>query len=169
MYHTATFSCFITFASGLRFQYNSALYHMCVKQFKCLTQLFSQKNLILSSIGKEDLQIKNVSHTKPGHLADPDPAKKLIWIIFSTHSGSHTDDRTQMGVQAQLKCEESVLFGSEGMAFYDNTTTLGENTCSSQPESSHLLCAHPRQSWQPCSMWYPSPHRVGCQPPWLWQ
>lgn len=70
--------------------------------------------------------------------------KKLIWIIFNTHSGSRTDDRTQMGVQTQLKCEHNVCFSSERVGFYEHTTKLREYTeCPGQAETSHLLCAHP--------------------------
>lgn len=72
----------------------------------------SPENIILFSIKYEHHKIKFVSHTESGHLADPYPAKKLIWIMFNTHSGSHTDDRTQMGAQTQLKCERSVFFSS---------------------------------------------------------
>lgn len=71
--------------------------------------------------------------------------KKLIWIIFNTHSGSRTDDRTQMGVQTQLKCGHSVCFSSGRVCFGEHTAMLGEDTAPpGQAQTTHLLCARPR-------------------------
>lgn len=91
--------------------------------------------------------------------------RKLIWIVFNTHSGSHTDDRTHMGEQTQLKCEHAVCFSSWRAAFYQHTATLWACTENQNP---HLLCARPRQLWRPCSTWCPSPRQAGGRPPWFW-